>query len=178
LASKLSGLPDVWVSRPSRTTLIGELETIDKKIKATEKELKDLVIARGSTLMGLHGAESTGRRNTSTVEVFHGVGSDEIDGWPSAAICGSGGQAADAVTRATGDQSARGAAGVLEADRRGHAERASSPCVRRVDPGRNALVSRRWGHVTDQLGRAFGPLPVGRGARGDRDLESAAPWRA
>jgi hypothetical protein len=43
------------VSRPSRTTLIGELETIDKKIKATEKELKDLVIARGSTLMGLHG---------------------------------------------------------------------------------------------------------------------------
>lgn len=43
------------VSRPSRTTQIGELETIDKKIKATEKELKDLVIARGSTLMGLHG---------------------------------------------------------------------------------------------------------------------------
>jgi transposase len=35
--------------------LIGELEAIDKKIKATDKELKQLVVAHGSTLLELHG---------------------------------------------------------------------------------------------------------------------------
>jgi transposase len=40
--------------------LTGELETIDKKIKATDKELKELVIARGSTLMDLHGIGPSG----------------------------------------------------------------------------------------------------------------------
>src|SRR6185437_14854125 len=35
--------------------LIGELEAIDKKIKAIKKELTALVIARGSTLLELHG---------------------------------------------------------------------------------------------------------------------------
>ncbi len=35
--------------------LIGELEGIDKKIKATERDLKELVLARGSTLMDLTG---------------------------------------------------------------------------------------------------------------------------
>jgi transposase len=35
--------------------LIGELEGIDKKIKTTEKDLKELVLARGSTLMDLTG---------------------------------------------------------------------------------------------------------------------------
>jgi transposase len=35
--------------------LIGELETIDKKMKILKKELTDLVTARGSTLLELHG---------------------------------------------------------------------------------------------------------------------------
>jgi transposase len=40
--------------------LIGELESIDKKIKAAEKDLKELVAARGSTLMELHGIGPSG----------------------------------------------------------------------------------------------------------------------
>jgi transposase len=40
--------------------LIVELESIDKKIKAAEKDLKELVIARGSTLMDLHGIGPSG----------------------------------------------------------------------------------------------------------------------
>ncbi|MFE3760144.1 IS110 family transposase [Nocardia tengchongensis] len=35
--------------------LIAELETIDRKMKAADKELRQLVIDRGSTLMDLHG---------------------------------------------------------------------------------------------------------------------------
>jgi transposase len=40
--------------------LIAELEGIDKKIKTLKKELKELVIARGSTLMDLHGIGPSG----------------------------------------------------------------------------------------------------------------------
>jgi transposase len=40
--------------------LIGELEVIDKKIKTMEKDLKELVVARGSTLMDLHGIGPSG----------------------------------------------------------------------------------------------------------------------
>jgi transposase len=40
--------------------LIGELEAIDKKIKAADKELTQLVLARGSTLMDLHGIGPSG----------------------------------------------------------------------------------------------------------------------
>ena len=40
--------------------LIGELEGIDKKIKAIKKDLKALVLARGSTLMDLHGIAASG----------------------------------------------------------------------------------------------------------------------
>ncbi|MFI6333213.1 IS110 family transposase [Micromonospora chersina] len=40
--------------------LIGELESIDKKIKTAEKDLKELVVARGSTLMDLHGIGPSG----------------------------------------------------------------------------------------------------------------------
>jgi transposase len=40
--------------------LISELEGIDKKIKTTEKDLKELVLARGSTLMDLTGIGPTG----------------------------------------------------------------------------------------------------------------------
>jgi transposase len=40
--------------------LIGELEAIDTKIKAAEKDLKELVTAPGSTLMDLHGIGPSG----------------------------------------------------------------------------------------------------------------------
>jgi transposase len=40
--------------------LIGELESIDKKIKTAERDLKDLVLARGSTLLDLTGIGPTG----------------------------------------------------------------------------------------------------------------------
>ena len=40
--------------------LTGELEVIDKKIKAADKDLKELVTARGSTLMDLHGIGPSG----------------------------------------------------------------------------------------------------------------------
>ena len=40
--------------------LTSELESIDKKIKTAEKDLKELVVARGSTLMDLHGIGPSG----------------------------------------------------------------------------------------------------------------------
>ncbi len=40
--------------------LIGELDSIDKKTKAADKDLKALVVSRGSTLMGLHGIGPSG----------------------------------------------------------------------------------------------------------------------
>jgi transposase len=40
--------------------LIGELESIDKKIKAIDKDLTQLVTARGSTLLELHGIGPSG----------------------------------------------------------------------------------------------------------------------
>src|SRR6202035_1434677 len=40
--------------------LIGELEIIDKKIKNLKKELAELVTARGSTLLDLHGIGPSG----------------------------------------------------------------------------------------------------------------------
>jgi transposase len=40
--------------------LIGELEAIDKKIKVADKDLKQLVTARGCTLMALHGIGPAG----------------------------------------------------------------------------------------------------------------------
>ncbi|WP_326943244.1 transposase [Amycolatopsis sp. NBC_01307] len=40
--------------------LITELETIDRKSKAAEKDLRELVIARGSTLLDLHGIGPSG----------------------------------------------------------------------------------------------------------------------
>jgi transposase len=40
--------------------LITELETIDKKSKVADKDLRELVIARGSTLLDLHGIGPSG----------------------------------------------------------------------------------------------------------------------
>ncbi|MFF1611954.1 IS110 family transposase [Amycolatopsis sp. NPDC058278] len=40
--------------------LIAELETIDRKMKTADKDLRELVIARGSTLLDLHGIGPSG----------------------------------------------------------------------------------------------------------------------
>lgn len=40
--------------------MIAELEIIDKKMKAADKDLRELVIARGSTLLDLHGIGPSG----------------------------------------------------------------------------------------------------------------------
>ncbi|MFE4460423.1 IS110 family transposase [Nocardia tengchongensis] len=47
--------PVTTVQRRLTAELIDELETIDAKIKAADKELRQLVTDRGSTLMALHG---------------------------------------------------------------------------------------------------------------------------
>ncbi|WP_410615844.1 hypothetical protein [Amycolatopsis sp. lyj-109] len=46
--------------RPLAVELIAELETIDKKTKAADRDLRELVIARGSTLLDLHGIGPSG----------------------------------------------------------------------------------------------------------------------
>jgi hypothetical protein len=48
------------IRRRLAVELIGELERIDKKIKSVDKDLEALVLARGSTLMGLHGIGPSG----------------------------------------------------------------------------------------------------------------------
>jgi transposase len=50
----------VGKTRRLTVELIAELETIDKKMKAADKDLRELVIARGSTLLDLHGIGPSG----------------------------------------------------------------------------------------------------------------------
>ncbi|MGV9668500.1 IS110 family transposase [Nocardia niigatensis] len=56
------------------TELIDDLEVVDRKTKAADKELKQLVIARGSTLMDLHGIGPSGAArllaDTDTIHRF------------------------------------------------------------------------------------------------------------
>ncbi|WP_394276836.1 DDE-type integrase/transposase/recombinase [Luteococcus sp.] len=64
-------------------------------------------------------------------------------------------------------------AGVLAGDRHGCHDGGGGDRGRRVGSRRVALVSSRWGHAADQSGRAEWPLPVLRGAGGDRDPEGS-----
>ncbi|MGH3912282.1 MAG: hypothetical protein ACRDTC_02550 [Pseudonocardiaceae bacterium] len=55
--------PTTWSARRvagSRPGLISELEGIDKKSKIADKDLHELVTARGSTIMDLHGIGPSG----------------------------------------------------------------------------------------------------------------------
>jgi hypothetical protein len=60
--SRRSNRGTSWGKTRRRLTveLIAELETIDKKMKAADKDLRELVIARGSTLLDLHGIGPSG----------------------------------------------------------------------------------------------------------------------
>jgi putative transposase len=91
--------------------------------------------------------------------VFYGVTRNGAVGGPSAAGCGSSGPLSDAVSGpATAATTCR--ARVLGSDRPGRVERGRRCGGRRVDAGRVEVVPSRWRHVTDQLDRAVGPLPV------------------
>ena len=119
-------------------------------------------------------ADSTGRRNTLTVEVFSSgderLGREDqrcARGCASAVACGSGVASADAVARAA-RALAGGAAAVLASDRDGYHLGRGGAGGGRVRTGRDPLVSPCWRHATDLTDRAHRPLPVLRGARGDR----------
>jgi transposase len=63
--------------------LIGELESIDKKIKAADKELTQLVLARGSTLMDLQGIGPSGatRLLADVGDIHRFAGRDHFASW-------------------------------------------------------------------------------------------------
>ncbi|GAB2630346.1 IS110 family RNA-guided transposase [Nocardia goodfellowii] len=63
--------------------LIEELETIDRKTKAADKELRQLIIDRGSTLMDLHGIEpsSAARLLADTADIHRFASRDRFASW-------------------------------------------------------------------------------------------------
>jgi transposase len=65
--------------------LIEELETIDRKIKAADKELRQLVTDRGSTLMELHGIgpSSAARLLADTGDIHRFGNRDRFASWNS-----------------------------------------------------------------------------------------------
>ena len=83
----------------------------------------------------------------------------------------------DAIARsptpASGDP-----APVLDRDRHGTDPRRSCFCSRRFAAGRSTLVPQCWRHGTLRSSAAERPLPVVRGARGDRDLAGQGSRRA
>ena len=70
--------------------LIGELEGIDKKIKAADKDLKALVVARGSTLMQLHGIGPSGaaRLLADVGDIRRSADRDRFASWNGTAAAG------------------------------------------------------------------------------------------
>ena len=86
------------------TELIGELEAIDKKTRALDKELTELVTARGSTLMQLHGIGPSGAaRLLADVGDIHRFASrDRFASWNGTAPldASSGSQARHRLSRA------------------------------------------------------------------------------
>jgi hypothetical protein len=84
--------------------LAGELAAIDKKTRALDKELTELVTARGSTLMGLHGIGPSGAaRLLADVGGIHRFASrDRFASWNGTAPldASSGSQARHRLSRA------------------------------------------------------------------------------
>jgi transposase len=84
--------------------LTGELEAIDKKIKVIDKELTELVTARGSTLMELHGIGPSGaaRLLADTGDIRRFAGRDRFASWNGTAPldASSGSQARHRLSRA------------------------------------------------------------------------------
>src|SRR5690606_26456125 len=100
-------------------------------------------------------ADSSGRRNTSVVEVLDGPVEEAGawgSGWGAAAVGGgSGFTAADAVTGSAGAV-ACGAAGVLAVDRFGDHDGRGGGGGRRVTAGGGALVPACWWHAAVEPG--------------------------
>jgi transposase len=84
--------------------LIGELEAIDKKTRALDKELTGLVTARGSTLMQLHGIGPSGaaRLLADVADVRRFASRDRFASWNGTAPldASSGSQARHRLSRA------------------------------------------------------------------------------
>src|SRR5258708_34134446 len=108
-------------------------------------------------------ADSTGRRNASTVR--------SCDARGRAASAGCGGPGADAVARSPARGAAGGAAAVLGGDRARVAERGRRGGGWRLAGGGHAVVPSSWWHAAGQSKRPVGAIPVLRRARGDRVLE-------
>lgn len=70
--------------------LITELETIDKKIKTADKDLRDLVVARGSTLLDLRGIGPSGaaRLLADVGDVHRFANRDRFTSWNGTAPLG------------------------------------------------------------------------------------------
>ena len=84
--------------------LTGELEAIDKKIKAIKKELTELVTARGSTLLELHGIgpSSAARLLADTGDIHRFADRDKFASWNGTAPldASSGSQVRHRLSRA------------------------------------------------------------------------------
>ena len=84
--------------------LIGELEAIDKKTRALDKELTGLVTARGSTLMDLHGIGPSGaaRLLADVADVHRFASRDRFASWNGTAPldASSGSQSRHRLSRA------------------------------------------------------------------------------
>jgi transposase len=84
--------------------LTGELEAIDKKTRALDKELAGLVTARGSTLMDLHGIGPSGaaRLLADVSDIYRFASRDRFASWNGTAPldASSGSQARHRLSRA------------------------------------------------------------------------------
>ncbi|MEV6101981.1 transposase [Nocardia sp. NPDC051981] len=129
--------------------LIEELETIDRKTKTADKELRQLVLDRGSTLMDLHGIgpSSAARLLADTGDIHRFATRDRFASWNGTAP----------LDASSGDSAAR-----LRRCRRcggSGAFRVRRCCRRRPDRGREAA-----GGVTDagptRSCRSFTPVPL------------------
>jgi putative transposase len=100
----------------------------------------------------------------------------EVDDGQTARLVGDvDGEAFDAIAGETAGSTVGGAC-VLGEDRGGVLERGSCAGVWRVGSSRDALVPRAWWHAEHRVERADEPLPVVRGARGDRRVARARAW--
>ncbi|MFE3104017.1 IS110 family RNA-guided transposase [Nocardia tengchongensis] len=92
--------------------LISDLESIDRKINAADKELQQLVIDRGSTLMDLHGIgpSSAARRLADTGDIHRFRNRDRFASWNGTAPldASSGDQQRHRLSRAGNRRKAAG----------------------------------------------------------------------
>ncbi|MEV6337734.1 transposase [Nocardia vinacea] len=83
LATVETADPIAAIQRRLAVELIEDLETIDRRIKAADKELRQLVLDRGSTLMDLHGIgpSSAARLLADTGDIHRFANRDRFGSW-------------------------------------------------------------------------------------------------